>query len=277
MRDAAVGFQCPSCVSEGSKQTRSGRTAYGGRRSSNPALTSIALIVTNAAVWLAILATGWQSSELIRRLALLPVGSCESTDDPSRYYPGAVEATCVAGTGGDGRWLSGVSDGAYWQLITSAFTHVDIWHIAFNMLALWVLGPQLEAAIGRLRFLALYLLSALAGSTVVYWLAAETGATLGASGATFGLMGALLVIAFKVGGDVRQIMTWLGINVVITVLGSQFISWQAHLGGLLGGMAIAAILVYAPRARRTQVQAVGLVSLTALLAALIVLRTASLV
>ena len=71
-------------------------------------------------------------------------------------------------------------------------------------------------------------------------------------------MGALLVIAFKVGGDVRTILTWLGINVVITVLGSQFISWQAHLGGLLGGMAIAAMLVYAPRTRRTQVQALGL-------------------
>lgn len=276
MRDAAVGFQCPSCVSEGSKQTRSGRTAYGGQRSANPALTSIALILSNVGVWLAILATGWHSSELIRRLALLPAGTCESSSEPSRYYPGAMEANCAVSTGGDGTWLSGVSDGAYWQLITSAFTHVDVWHIAFNMLALWVLGPQLEAAIGRVRFLALYLLSALAGSTAVYWLAAENGATLGASGATFGLMGALLVIAFKVGGDVRQIMTWIGINVVITVLGSQFISWQAHLGGLLGGMAIAAILVYAPRTRRTQVQALGLVGLTALLAVLIVLRTASL-
>ncbi|WP_310526722.1 rhomboid family intramembrane serine protease, partial [Nocardioides sp.] len=126
------------------------------------------------------------------------------------------------------------------------------------------------------RFLALYLLSALAGSTAVYWLAAENGATLGASGATFGLMGALLVIAFKVGGDVRTILTWLGINVVITVLGSQFISWQAHLGGLLGGLAIAAVLVYSPRARRSQVQALGLLGLAALLVVLIVVRSAAL-
>lgn len=277
MREASVGFQCPSCVSEGARSTRQGRTAYGGVRSGNPALTSIGLIVTNAAIWLAILATGWHSSELIRRLALSPVGTCESSNNPAMYYPNvADQAICATQTGGDGAWLPGVSDGAVWQLVTSAFTHVDIWHIAFNMLALWVLGPQLEMAIGRLRFLALYLLSALAGSTAVYWLAAENSSTLGASGATFGLMGALLVIAFKVGGDVRQILTWLGINVVITVLGSQFISWQAHFGGLLAGMAIAAILVYSPRQRRGVLQAVGLGLLAVLLVVLIAVRTLAL-
>lgn len=273
MRDASVGFQCPSCVSEGAKQTRSGRTPYGGVRSSNPALTSIVLIATNVAVWLTIVATGWQSSDVIRRLALVPTGTCAAGE--GMYYPNVSDAsTCNVVP--DGNWLPGVADGAFWQLITSAFTHVDIWHIGFNMLALWVLGPQLEMAIGRARFLALYFLSALAGSTAVYWLASESGATLGASGATFGLMGALLVIAFRVGGDVRSIMTWLGINVVITVLGSQFISWQAHLGGLLGGLAIAAILVYSPRTRRTQVQALGLVGLAALLVLLIAVRTAAL-
>lgn len=276
MRDAAVGFQCPSCVSEGAKQTRSGRTAYGGARPGNPALTSMALIATNVAVWLAIVATGWQSSDLIRRLALVPLGTCAS--EQGGYYPNLTsEALCQRFAQGDGTWVPGVADGAYWQLITSAFTHVDIWHIGFNMLALWVLGPQLELAIGRVRFVALYLLSALAGSTMVYWLAAESGATLGASGATFGLMGALLVIVFKVGGDVRTILTWLGINVVITVLGSQFISWQAHLGGLLCGMAIAAVLVYSPRPRRTLVQTLGLGAITVLLALLIALRTAQLV
>lgn len=278
MRDASVGFHCPSCVSEGAKQTRSGRTAYGGQRSSNPAATSIALILTNAAVWVAILVTGWRTSDLVYRLSLIPVGRCDSASDPSLYYPGAGDETrCSVVGGGDGSWVPGVSDGAYWQLVTSAFTHVDVWHIAFNMLALWVLGPQLEASLGRVRFLALYLLSALAGSTVVYWLSAESSATLGASGATFGLMGALLVIAFKVGGDVSNIMRWIGINVVITILGSQFISWQGHLGGLLGGMAIGAVLAYAPRTRRTQVQALGLVGVTALMVLLVLLRTASLV
>ena len=146
--------------------------------------------------------------------------------------------------------MPGVADGAYWQLLTSAFTHVEVWHIGFNMLALWVLGPQLELAIGRSRFLALYLLSALAGSALVYWLADPAGSTLGASGAVFGLMGALLVLAVKVRGDVRGILTWVGINAVITFLFPN-ISWQGHLGGFLGGVLIAALLVYAPRQRRT--------------------------
>ena len=223
MRDAAVGFPCPSCVSEGAKQTRTGRTAYGGQRSANPALTSIVLIASNVAVWLAILATGWRSSDLIRTLALTPLGTCAS--EQGGYYPAITnEQNCQFYASTDRHWVAGVADGAYWQFITSAFTHVDIWHIAFNMLALWVLGPQLELAIGRTRFLALYLLSAIAGSTMVYWLASETGSTLGASGAVFGLMGALLVIAFKVGGDVRNILTWIGINAVITVVGAAFIS-----------------------------------------------------
>ena len=276
MRDAAVGFQCPSCVSEGAKQTRSGRTAYGGARSGNPALTSMALIATNVAVWLAILATGWQSSNLIGRLALVPKGMCESLGSDG-YYPTAVsERLCSLGTQGDGSWVPGVADGAYWQLITSQFVHVQAWHIAGNMLALWMLGPQLEAALGRTRFLALYLLSGLAGSVAVLWLSGAGGYTLGASGAIYGLFGAYAVIVHKVGGDLRSIGALLAINVFIT-FAVPHISWQGHLGGLLGGIAIAAVLVYSPRARRAQVQALGLLGLFALLVVLIVLRIAALV
>jgi membrane associated rhomboid family serine protease len=174
-----------------------------------------------------------------------------------------------------GTFLPNVVDGAYWQLVTSQFLHVQVWHIAGNMLALWVLGPQLEAALGRTRFLALYLLSGLAGSTAVLWLSPEFQLTLGASGATYGLFAAFAVIVHKVGGDLRSIGMLLAINVFITFAVPN-ISWQAHLGGLLGGMAIAAILVYAPRTRRTQVQALGLAGLAALLVVLIVVRTASL-
>ena len=170
----------------------------------------------------------------------------------------------------------GVADGAYWQLLTSAFTHVEIWHIGFNMLALWVLGPQLELAIGRTRFIALYLLSALAGLHPGLLGQPEYGVrTLGASGAVFGLMGALLVIAYKVKADVQQILIWIGINAVLTFTIAN-ISWQGHLGGFLGGMVIAAILVYAPRQRRTQVQVVGLAVFAVLLVVAIAARTATL-
>jgi membrane associated rhomboid family serine protease len=273
MRDAAVGFQCPNCIAEGAKTTRSARTPYGGTRTGNPALSSMVLIGMNIVVWLTIVATGWRESRLIDRLALLPVGRCGSDASPGAYYNLASEHTCERATDGDGIWFPGVSDGSYWQLVTSGFAHVEIWHIGFNMVALWFLGPQLEAVLGRTRFLALYFISLLAGAALVYWLADEGSATLGASGAIFGLLGALLVVAYKVGGDVRGLMVWLGLNVAITFLFPN-VSWQGHLGGFAGGFLVGAVLVYAPRERRTPIQAVGLSVITVAVLALIVARTA---
>lgn len=270
MREAAVGFQCPSCVSQGAKETRSGRTAYGGIRSAQPGLTSMVLIGINVAVWLGIVASGWTKSRLIDMLALIPSGQCGSIDQPGGYYPG-VNSEAVCTTIGDGRWDPGVIDGAFWQLLTNAFTHVQLWHIGFNMLALWFLGPQLESALGRTRFLALYLLSALSGSVAVFWLAGEHSATLGASGAVFGLLGALLVIGHKVGGDISGLWGWLGINALLTFIVPN-VSWQGHLGGLIGGALVAAILVYAPRERRSLIQAGGLVALGGALAVATVVR-----
>lgn len=271
MRDAAVGFQCVSCVSEGAKQTRSARTPYGGPRSANPAATSVVLIGINAAVWLFIMATGGARSIWVDRLSLMPTGSCRTADGQG-WYPDLGESAC--GRVGDAIWVPGVADGAWWQLMTSAFTHVEIWHIGFNMLALWILGPQLEAVIGRARFLVLYLGSALAGSVAVLWLSAEQGSTLGASGAIFGLMAGLLVVALKVGGNVSQLLVWIGINVAITVAGASFISWQGHLGGFVGGLLIATVLVYAPRGRRTAVQIVGLAAIGMVLVVAVVTRVA---
>nr|WP_179519308.1 rhomboid family intramembrane serine protease [Nocardioides perillae] len=271
MRDAAVGFQCPGCVAEGARSTRQGRTAYGGRRSGDPTRTSLGLIVVNAAVWLLVLATGGAGSAWVARLAQSGVGVCRDGDYRG-YYPTADERICDAI--GGAVWTPGVADGALWQLLTSAFTHVEVWHVGFNMLALWVLGPQLEAVLGRGRFLALYLLSALAGSTAVHWLTAPDVTTLGASGAVFGLMGALLVVALKVRGNVSQILTWLGINAVITVVGSSFISWQGHLGGFLGGVVVMAVLAYAPRRSRTFWQLCGLGAVAAVLLLLVAVRTA---
>jgi membrane associated rhomboid family serine protease len=273
MRSASVGFQCPQCVKEGSRSTRSGRTAYGGKRSGNAALTSQVLVGINALVWLLILATsgsaaqigtalttGFSRSRLVDLLALTPVGG---------VFPGP-DGTLVR--------VPGVADGAYWQLVTSMFTQVQVWHIGFNMLALWVLGPQLELAIGRLRFLALYFISGLAGSAMVLWFGPEysLGGTLGASGAVFGLMGALGVVALKVGGDVRGILTWIGINFVLTVTLSH-ISWQGHLGGFVAGAAIGVVLAYAPRERRrTTVQVAGTAAIALIVAVAIVARIVTL-
>ncbi len=265
MRPAAVGFQCPECVKEGAKTTRAGRTAYGGLRPTDASITSAVLIALNAAVWIAIVVTGGSTSQLVDWLALVPRGYCQGLGQFSE----ASGLSCPSGA----TLHPGVADGAYWQLVTSMFTHVQLWHVGFNMFALWVLGPQLELAIGRSRFLALYFLSGLAGSALVFW--GDRGA-LGASGAIFGLMGALLVMAIKVRGDVRGMLTWIGINFVITFVFINSISWEGHVGGFVGGVAIGGILFYAPRGpRRTTIQVAGLVGVAAVVALAIAVRLAT--
>jgi membrane associated rhomboid family serine protease len=275
MRDASVGFQCPECVAEGRRATRSGRTALGGLRPGNAGVTSFTIIGINVAVWLSIIATGASASRVLSWLQLIPVGRCSPSGALDLvFYRTATEAACAQRP--NGTWVAGVADGAWWQLLTSAFTHVQPLHILFNMFALYVLGPQLELVIGRARFLALYLLSALAGSALVYWAAPEQQATVGASGAIFGLMGALLVIALRMRGDVRSLLVWIGINFVLTVSVSG-ISWQGHVGGFVCGVLIAGILAYAPRGpRRTTVQVAGLALVGVLIVLAIVLRTAAL-
>jgi membrane associated rhomboid family serine protease len=260
MNDAAVGFQCPTCIAEGKKTTRAGRTPYGGLRPTDASLTSGVLIAVNVAVWFAVTVTGGNSSRLVDLLALRPNGLCVAGG--GAFDVGRAE--CVD----NGTWLPGFADGAYWQIVTAGFTHVTILHIGFNMLALWIIGPQLELALGRARFLALYFLSLLAGSAVVLWAGSEFQATLGASGAIYGLFATLLVLALKVGGDVRQLLVLIGINVFLT-FALPNISWQGHLGGFLGGLVIAAALVYAPRQHRTQFQ-VGALALVSVLIALAV-------
>jgi membrane associated rhomboid family serine protease len=254
MNPASVGFQCPDCVKEGARSTRQGRTAYGGVRPATPGRVTLTLIALNVLVFVIVQATGGGNGTALPRLALIPVGDVYLVD-------------------GVPTMVDGVSDGAVWQLGTAMFTHVQLWHIGFNMLALYILGPQLEMVLGRARFLALYLLSGLTGSAFVYWLAEERSVTVGASGAIFGLMAALLVVAFKVRGDVQALLTLVAVNVVITVLGAGFISWQGHLGGFVGGLLLALVLVYAPRQRRTAWQVAGLSAVGVLLAVAIVVRT----
>lgn len=274
MNDAAVGFQCDECVKAGRRETRSGLATYGGRRSANPQATSVVLIALNAAVWALIMATGGARSAWVERLALAPSGRCVDKAQADYWYPNANEAVCGVSLP-TGRWVPGVADGAWWQLLTNMFTHVQVWHILLNMLALWFIGPMVESVVGRTRFLAIYLLSGLAGSTLVYWFAGTSGFTLGASGAIFGIMGAFLVLAHKLRRDVNQILLWVGLNFVITFTIPN-ISWQGHLGGFLGGVVITALIAYAPVSRRGVVQALGLVAMAALLAAALIARTLTL-
>ncbi|MFF2276826.1 rhomboid family intramembrane serine protease [Agromyces sp. NPDC058126] len=140
-----------------------------------------------------------------------------------------------------------VSDIAFqpWRLFTTMFVHSTglIFHVVLNMYTLWIFGQLLEGLLGRWRFLTLYLLSGLAGSVGVIWLADPNTSVVGASGAIFGLMGAFLVIQRRLGGQTTQLFVLLGINLVIGFVPGFNIAWQAHLGGLLGGALIGFIFV----------------------------------
>lgn len=269
MTPASVGFQCPECVAEGRRTTRAPRTRYGGILPRGGMSTSLVLIAVNVLVWLAINATGGQGSRLLGWLALSPTGRCESNDGAG-FYPGATQHLCDAAS--NVHWVPGVADGAVWQLLTSTFTQVTVTHIFFNVLNLFILGPQLEQMLGRLRFLLVYLLSGLAGSALVYAVAPPYGSTIGASGAVFGLMGAFLVFAVRMRAQVQGMLVWIAISFAYS-FAIPGISWQAHLGGFLGGAASAGVLALAPRARRAVVQWSGLGVILAVVVVTVVART----
>lgn len=169
-------------------------------------------------------------------------------------------------------WSPAVADGDLYRLITSAFLHSGITHILFNMFALYVVGPPLELWLGRARFSALYLLSALGGSVVIHLFSPLNAATVGASGAVFGLFAATFVVGKKVNIDTRWVVMMIVINLVITFTVPS-ISWQGHLGGLVTGGLVALAYAYAPRENRNVVQAGATVGLLVIFAALIWWRT----
>jgi membrane associated rhomboid family serine protease len=257
MRQASVGFQCPDCVKEGAATARQGRTAYGGRITDGSNAVTVGLIAVNAIVWIIALATGGIDGAFVRQLILIPQGF-------SYVDPGGVVVT-----------VDGVADGAYWRMITSAFLHTDALHIILNMVGLWIFGSFLEQTLGRWRFLALYLLSALAGSVAIYWLSPEFSRSLGASGAVFGLFGAALVILLKQRRDVTQLLVLLALNLFLSFSGSH-ISWQAHIGGLVAGLLMGAGFAYAPRQQRTRVHVAMLSGMAVLLVVATLARTAAL-
>ncbi|MDY0908084.1 rhomboid family intramembrane serine protease [Microbacterium sp. CFBP9034] len=159
-----------------------------------------------------------------------------------------------------------------WRLLSVLLVHdpSGIWHVALNMLALWMIGRSLEPLLGRWRFLTLYLLSGLGGSVAVALLGFSTP-VVGASGAIYGLFGALLIIGRHIGANITGIIVILGINLVITFMpllfgGGVRVSWQAHVGGLLVGILVAFIFT---RTRSVQQQRVQIWLLAAVTAGLI--------
>ena len=270
MHNAAVGFQCPECVAEGRRTQRTPRTSYGGLVPSGTGVVSLTLIGINVVVWLLVNLTGGSGSRLLDFLALRATGRCGA--DGGGYFPNAPEGLCAAV---GGHWVPGVSDGAVWQLLTATFTQVGLPHLFFNCLSIYFLGPQLEAVLGRARFIALYLLSGLAGSALVYW--SSGGDTIGASGAVFGLMAALLLIVVRGRGQAQGVLLWVGLSFLLSFRAG--ISWQGHLGGFLGGLAVTAVLVFAPRSShtvRSRFQVAGLTVIGVAIAVAVVARSVAL-
>ena len=136
-----------------------------------------------------------------------------------------------------------VDHGDWWRLITSAFLHGGVLHIAFNMLALWWLGAPVEKALGAVRYIGLYLVSGLAGAAGAL-LADPTSVTVGASGAIFGLLGAGLVLEWRATGSLAgNYLTLILINLAISFSPGLNISYGGHIGGLIGGIACTGIIV----------------------------------
>ncbi|NUT11096.1 MAG: rhomboid family intramembrane serine protease, partial [Nonomuraea sp.] len=242
MRDAAVGFQCPECVAQGNQGIRQARSAFGGSIVRTPYVTwtILGLLVV---VFGAQLLTGNLVGE---ELAMRPI------------Y---------------------VAVGEYWRLVTSAFVHDaggNFLHILFNGWAIFVIGPYLERAFGHLRYLAIFLISAVGGSVLSLWFDAPTTATVGASGAVFGMFGAVLVAGRKLKLDVRGIMLVIVLNLVITFL-VPGISWTGHIGGLITGTLLALALVYAPRKSQALWHALAIAGALALLVVLVMVRVPAII
>ncbi|MEU0360132.1 rhomboid family intramembrane serine protease [Streptomyces cyaneofuscatus] len=256
MVSASVGFQCPDCVRQGSgtghhPAASMPRTLAGGTVAADPRLVTKVLLGINLAVFVLVAAA---PESLLNDLVLL--GRAWDPTPP----PGSIE---------------GIAEGQWYRLVTSMFLHQEVWHIGFNMLGLWWLGGPLEAALGRVRYLALYLLSGLAGSALTYLIAAPNQPSLGASGAIFGLLGATAVLMRRMNYDMRPVLILLALNLVFTfTMGG--IAWEAHVGGLVAGVLIAIGLVHAPREHRTAVQAGACALVLLASVAIIVARTISL-
>lgn len=243
MRSAPVGFQCPECIGEAARTVRQPVTVAGGGLIAKPYVT-YTLIGLTVAVFL------WQFAAGV----------------------GAVAEDY-------GMWPFGiVLYGEWWRLLTAAFLHGSWLHIAFNMYVLFVLGPTLERVLGHARFIVLYVVAALGGSVASYTFSDPRTVSVGASGAIFGLMGALIVAGRRMRWDITQVLILLGINVVIGFLSPE-VDWRAHFGGLVIGALVAGVFVWTPRpfaAARVLWQTLGVLVILAGLVAVTMWRTGQL-
>jgi membrane associated rhomboid family serine protease len=225
MHQASVGFHCTECVAQ--DHTRVVRAR--GIRGFQPILTMV-LVGINVAVW------------LLGQILWKPTNFINTSDGAIRaggLFANAIQVQDGRGVGE----LIGVAHGEWYRLLSAGFIHVSIFHLAINMWALWVLGRVTEQLLGRTKMGLIYFVSLFAGSFGAL-LVSPHSVTVGASGAIFGLMGGLLMVAKARGVAMRDtgLLGVLVINLVLTFGLSSYISVGAHIGGLIGG-GIAGLLV----------------------------------
>jgi membrane associated rhomboid family serine protease len=216
--ESAVGFLCPDDAGGTVSQLNRRRTRGARIRSNGPRPTiTLTLILINVAIWL---------------LQIMP-GSLVT--DALAYNP----------------LLTVVEP---WRMLTAGFVHdpANILHVGLNMYSLWIFGQVLEPMLGKFKFAALYLVSLFGSSVGVLWLAPADGWVLGASGAIFGLMAAYFVILRSIGQNTSQVLGLIAVNLMFGFFVAG-VSWQAHVGGLVTGGAIA--LVYSGTRNPSQTQA----------------------
>ena len=244
MIPASVGFQCPECVQQGRAGVRPVRRGSGlraARQRWGP--VTLTLIALNVAMFV-----------------VTAVSAGILGNDPLQNYRSPVFAALA-------HWPVLVELGEWWRLLTAAFLHIGPFHLLLNMLALLVFGSELERQLGRWRYLALYLVSALGGAAAIELFGDPGRPVAGASTAIYGLLGGLGVLLLARRQDVRGLITLVVINIVISLLPG--ISLLGHLGGLVAGALTAGVLVLARRRPALQVAGVAVLALGLLAVALI--------
>ena len=204
-----------NCVAEANATTRAPAPTLRTGGSATPVVT-YALIAVNVVVF---------------ALSLLQSGSA----DP-RYSQIFNHGALATGFG---------LETEYWRLLTSGFLHASLVHLAVNMFSLYIIGRDLEIAFGRARYLAIYLIGLLGGSAAVMAIEQGQTATVGASGAIYGLMGALFVALLRMKAPVTTVVVMIVINLVLSI-SIPNISLLGHVGGLVFGAAAAAAVLWLP-------------------------------
>ncbi len=244
MMEAPVGWQCPDCIAAGAKKTKvirpfaaSNRTGAVG--STNPTPVVIALVVINVVVFVL---SGFGKASVIARFGLVP----------NRVH----------------------YQHEYYRVVDPIFLHLNFLHIASNMITLLIVGPAVEVMLGKIRFLVLYLLAGLGGNVLAYLIVPANQVSAGASGAIFGVLGAYVVLARLRNKPMGPVLALIVLNLVIGFTGN--IEWQAHVGGLLIGGALAFAFQYASTLRDRAKDIAVTVGASVLTLALLVLLLTSL-